>query len=76
MTIGAVPGRLSQKKGKKDHTRKIIRHIFHETDNVWGFAQFMAFEELMDPDNGWYDAKNDTAILSAEVNAEEPFGVD
>uniref|UniRef100_A0A914HZ66 MATH domain-containing protein n=1 Tax=Globodera rostochiensis TaxID=31243 RepID=A0A914HZ66_GLORO len=67
---------VSQKKGKKDRTRKISRHIFQATDNDWGFSQFMTFEELMDPDNGWYDAKNDTVILSAEVKAEEPFGVD
>uniref|UniRef100_A0A914I2D1 MATH domain-containing protein n=1 Tax=Globodera rostochiensis TaxID=31243 RepID=A0A914I2D1_GLORO len=44
---------VSQKEGKKDHTRV-----------------------LMEPKNGWYDAKNDTVILSAEVTAEEPIGVE
>uniref|UniRef100_A0A183BLV2 BTB domain-containing protein n=1 Tax=Globodera pallida TaxID=36090 RepID=A0A183BLV2_GLOPA len=40
-----------------------------------GSNQFMAFKKLMDPNNGWYDAKNDTAILAADVTAEEPLGV-
>uniref|UniRef100_A0A914H803 MATH domain-containing protein n=1 Tax=Globodera rostochiensis TaxID=31243 RepID=A0A914H803_GLORO len=32
--------------------------------------------KLMDPNNGWYDAKNDTAILEAEVTADKPDGVE
>ncbi|KAI3411188.1 Ubiquitin carboxyl-terminal hydrolase 7 [Globodera pallida] len=67
---------VSQKEGKKDHTREISRHIFNLKENIWGINYFMEFEELMDPKNGWYDAKNDTVILSAEVTAEEPIGVE
>uniref|UniRef100_A0A914IG67 MATH domain-containing protein n=1 Tax=Globodera rostochiensis TaxID=31243 RepID=A0A914IG67_GLORO len=67
---------VSQMEGKTDHTRVSGRHIFHSKDNDWGFAQFMTFKELMDPDNGWYDAKNDTVILSAEVTADKPTGVE
>uniref|UniRef100_A0A914ICQ0 MATH domain-containing protein n=1 Tax=Globodera rostochiensis TaxID=31243 RepID=A0A914ICQ0_GLORO len=57
----------------EDHTREIIR-MFHSNGNDWGFAHCMTFETLMDPDNGWYDAKNDTVILSAEVTADKPTG--
>uniref|UniRef100_A0A183BY96 BTB domain-containing protein n=1 Tax=Globodera pallida TaxID=36090 RepID=A0A183BY96_GLOPA len=66
---------VSQKKGKKDHIQEISRHIFNLKENKWGIEYFMSFEKLMDPQNGWYDAKNDTVILSAEVTAEEPIGV-
>uniref|UniRef100_A0A183BLA8 MATH domain-containing protein n=1 Tax=Globodera pallida TaxID=36090 RepID=A0A183BLA8_GLOPA len=59
----------------EDYTRK-ISHSFHSKENDWGFAAFLTFEALMDPDNCLYDAKNDTAILEAEVIAEEPTGVE
>uniref|UniRef100_A0A183CDG8 BTB domain-containing protein n=1 Tax=Globodera pallida TaxID=36090 RepID=A0A183CDG8_GLOPA len=75
-TASATYKIVSQMKGKKDHTREVTRHIFNSVDNNWGFAQFMSFEKLMDPDNGWYDAKNDTAILAVDVTAEEPTGVE
>ncbi|KAL3121385.1 hypothetical protein niasHT_004969 [Heterodera trifolii] len=65
---------LSQKEGKEDHVRK-ISHIFHSKENDWGFAQFMTFENLMDPESGWYDEENDTVILAVEVTADAPHGV-
>uniref|UniRef100_A0A914HZ12 BTB/POZ domain-containing protein n=1 Tax=Globodera rostochiensis TaxID=31243 RepID=A0A914HZ12_GLORO len=69
---------VSQKEGKKDHihSQEISRHIFNLKQNKWGIKNFMEFEELMDPKNGWYDAKDDTVILSVEVTAEEPLGVE
>uniref|UniRef100_A0A183CGS8 BTB domain-containing protein n=1 Tax=Globodera pallida TaxID=36090 RepID=A0A183CGS8_GLOPA len=67
---------VSQKQGKEDHIQEISRHIFNLKENKWGIEYFMSFEELMDPQNGWYDAKNDTVILSAEVTAGEPIGVE
>uniref|UniRef100_A0A183CLF0 MATH domain-containing protein n=1 Tax=Globodera pallida TaxID=36090 RepID=A0A183CLF0_GLOPA len=66
---------VSQMEGKADHIRK-ISHIFDSKENDWGFAQFMTFKTMMDPKNGWYDAKNDTIILSAEVTADELTGVE
>uniref|UniRef100_A0A914HBN3 MATH domain-containing protein n=1 Tax=Globodera rostochiensis TaxID=31243 RepID=A0A914HBN3_GLORO len=66
---------VSQKEGKTDHTREETSDIFNSEAKSWGFAQFMSFEKLMDPENGWYDATNDTAILAVDVTAEEPFGV-
>uniref|UniRef100_A0A914HLK8 BTB domain-containing protein n=1 Tax=Globodera rostochiensis TaxID=31243 RepID=A0A914HLK8_GLORO len=65
---------VSQKEGKTDHIREIV-HIFCYKENRWGFSNFMKFEKLMDPNNGWHDAKNDTAILEVEMTAEEPLGV-
>uniref|UniRef100_A0A914HIP3 BTB domain-containing protein n=1 Tax=Globodera rostochiensis TaxID=31243 RepID=A0A914HIP3_GLORO len=59
----------------EDHTGKFLSHIFHSEENDWGYA-FMTFEDLMAPDNGCYDAKNDTVILEAEVTADEPIGVE
>uniref|UniRef100_A0A914I287 MATH domain-containing protein n=1 Tax=Globodera rostochiensis TaxID=31243 RepID=A0A914I287_GLORO len=84
---------VSQKEGKKDHTRVIFRSIFNSKEKRWGIEFFkMSFKvlmepkngwydakndtELMDPQNGWYDAKDDTVILSAEVTAKEPIGVE
>uniref|UniRef100_A0A914H7L8 MATH domain-containing protein n=1 Tax=Globodera rostochiensis TaxID=31243 RepID=A0A914H7L8_GLORO len=68
---------VSQKEGKEDFTQKFNRrHSFCSKTKNWGFPEFMKFEELMNPDNGWYDAKNDTVILEVEVTAEEPTGID
>uniref|UniRef100_A0A915LYV6 Ubiquitin carboxyl-terminal hydrolase 7 n=1 Tax=Meloidogyne javanica TaxID=6303 RepID=A0A915LYV6_MELJA len=65
---------LAQKPGKEDHVRK-ISHVFHAKENDWGFAQFMTFENIMNPDDGWYDEETDTIILFVEVTADAPHGV-
>uniref|UniRef100_A0A183C1J1 MATH domain-containing protein n=1 Tax=Globodera pallida TaxID=36090 RepID=A0A183C1J1_GLOPA len=58
---------ISQKEGKKDFT---------QTSNIFSaFPYLMSFKKLMDPNNGWYDAKNDTAILEAEVTADKSIRV-
>ncbi|KAI3419392.1 hypothetical protein GPALN_006637 [Globodera pallida] len=67
---------VSQMEGKTDHTQTISRHIFNSKGTGWGFDQFMSFEVLMESNNGWYDATNDTAILAIDVTAEEPLGKD
>uniref|UniRef100_A0A914H6X9 MATH domain-containing protein n=1 Tax=Globodera rostochiensis TaxID=31243 RepID=A0A914H6X9_GLORO len=53
-------------------------HTNDQTTFSRGFTHFMPFSKskLMDPNNGWYDAKNDTAILEAEVTADKPDGVE
>uniref|UniRef100_A0A914H608 MATH domain-containing protein n=1 Tax=Globodera rostochiensis TaxID=31243 RepID=A0A914H608_GLORO len=74
---GSATSRIvSQKEEKEDFTGLNIRHSFCSKTKNWGFSEFMKFEELMDPYNGWYDAKNDTVILEVEVTAEEPTGID
>uniref|UniRef100_A0A914H0Q1 BTB domain-containing protein n=1 Tax=Globodera rostochiensis TaxID=31243 RepID=A0A914H0Q1_GLORO len=64
---------VSQKAGKKDFTQE-ISHIFHSKASDWGFEQFMPFQQLMGSKNGWYDAKNDTVILEADVTAYKSLG--
>uniref|UniRef100_A0A914GZP1 MATH domain-containing protein n=1 Tax=Globodera rostochiensis TaxID=31243 RepID=A0A914GZP1_GLORO len=66
---------VSQKEAKTDHPRA-IKYVFHSKENGWGFDHFVSFEKLMEPNNGWYDATNDTAILAADVTADEPTGVE
>uniref|UniRef100_A0A914H9K0 Uncharacterized protein n=1 Tax=Globodera rostochiensis TaxID=31243 RepID=A0A914H9K0_GLORO len=66
---------VSQKKRKKDYTRELSRHIYSSKENSWGRPNVMTFEKLMGPNNGWYDAKNDTVMLAIDVTAEEPTGV-
>uniref|UniRef100_A0A183CJS1 BTB domain-containing protein n=1 Tax=Globodera pallida TaxID=36090 RepID=A0A183CJS1_GLOPA len=57
---------VSQKEGKKDFTQTM-------SDVFWPCPHLtLSFEKLMDPNNGWYDAKNDTAILEAELTADKP----
>ena len=65
---------LAQKEGKEDHARK-ISHLFHSKENDWGFAQFMTFENLMDPESGWHNEEDDSIILSVDVTADAPHGV-
>uniref|UniRef100_A0A914HAM3 MATH domain-containing protein n=1 Tax=Globodera rostochiensis TaxID=31243 RepID=A0A914HAM3_GLORO len=58
---------ISQKEGKKDFTQTM-------SDVFWPYPPLtLSFEKLMDPNNGWYDAKNDTAILEAELTADKPI---
>uniref|UniRef100_A0A914HPJ7 BTB/POZ domain-containing protein n=1 Tax=Globodera rostochiensis TaxID=31243 RepID=A0A914HPJ7_GLORO len=64
-----------QKKGKEDLIRK-KDNIFNSKTNFWGFAQYITFKKLMDSNTGWYDETNDTAILAADVTADEPHGVE
>uniref|UniRef100_A0A183C2K8 MATH domain-containing protein n=1 Tax=Globodera pallida TaxID=36090 RepID=A0A183C2K8_GLOPA len=75
-TASATYKIVSQMKGETDHTWEVTSHIFNSKGTGWGFPQFMSFKRLMDPNNGWYDAKNDTAILAVDVTAEEPLGVE
>uniref|UniRef100_A0A183C8R7 BTB domain-containing protein n=1 Tax=Globodera pallida TaxID=36090 RepID=A0A183C8R7_GLOPA len=65
---------ISQKEGKKDFTRLICDKLFCAFNVSEGYTQFMAFKTLMDPNNGWYDVKNDMVLLEAEVTADEPTG--
>ncbi|CAK5015872.1 unnamed protein product [Meloidogyne enterolobii] len=65
---------LAQKPGEENHVRKVT-HVFHAKENDWGYAQFMTVENIMDPEEGWYDKKEDTIILLVNVKADPPLGV-
>uniref|UniRef100_A0A183CN98 BTB domain-containing protein n=1 Tax=Globodera pallida TaxID=36090 RepID=A0A183CN98_GLOPA len=49
--------------------------IYYANSGGWGFPDFIKFEELMDPKNGFYDKKEDAVTFKAEVVAEEPIGM-
>uniref|UniRef100_A0A914H7Y5 BTB/POZ domain-containing protein n=1 Tax=Globodera rostochiensis TaxID=31243 RepID=A0A914H7Y5_GLORO len=62
---------VSQKEGIKDITQTFSRS-FCSNGSGYGYPNFTTFEHLMEPNNGWYDAKNDTVILEADVIADAP----
>ncbi|KAI3418063.1 hypothetical protein GPALN_010652 [Globodera pallida] len=59
-----------QKKGKEEHSKEGQQH-FQLDDEHLGLRP-----KLLDPNNGWYDAKNDTVMLSADVTADEPHRIE
>ncbi|KAL3099771.1 hypothetical protein niasHT_025293 [Heterodera trifolii] len=63
---------VSQKSGMKDLIGKINDLIFsNETSAAFGFKYFVAFTELMDPCNGFYDKMEDKITLVIDVFVEE-----
>uniref|UniRef100_A0A183BTF6 BTB domain-containing protein n=1 Tax=Globodera pallida TaxID=36090 RepID=A0A183BTF6_GLOPA len=66
---------LSRKKSYAGLGQREGRHIFHARENGWGWHQFIKFEELMDPKNGLYEAKEDVVTFKAKVIAEKPNGI-
>nr|CAD2194050.1 unnamed protein product [Meloidogyne enterolobii] len=62
---------LSQKPGKEDYVRE-FSHVFNAKEDDWGYKQFMTFEDIMDPEKGWYDEKEDTIVLLVDVKADPP----
>ncbi|CAK5015876.1 unnamed protein product [Meloidogyne enterolobii] len=65
---------LTQKPGKENYVRKLT-HVFSAKELNWGFPQFMTFEEIMNPEEGWYDEKVDTIVLFVDIKADPPHGV-
>uniref|UniRef100_A0A914DBL1 MATH domain-containing protein n=1 Tax=Acrobeloides nanus TaxID=290746 RepID=A0A914DBL1_9BILA len=59
----------SQTEGIDDISR-VFTQTFNSKENEWGYPQFMAFDTLADPANGFI--KNDTIKLSVQVWADAP----
>uniref|UniRef100_A0A914MN92 MATH domain-containing protein n=1 Tax=Meloidogyne incognita TaxID=6306 RepID=A0A914MN92_MELIC len=65
---------LSQKPEKEDYVRE-FSHVFNAKTDDWGYKQFMNFEDIMNPEKGWYDEKKDTIVLLVDVKADLPHGI-
>ncbi|KAL3091798.1 hypothetical protein niasHS_004514 [Heterodera schachtii] len=62
---------LSQKHGTEDLIGKFNDHITKTKNGVQGFANFIAFSELMDPSRGLYDQNKDKVTLVIDAIVEE-----
>ncbi|KAL3124468.1 hypothetical protein niasHT_003225 [Heterodera trifolii] len=45
---------------------------FSAEKDDWGFREFVSIERLMNPANGWYNEKDDSVTLSADVSTYSP----
>ncbi|KAJ2946169.1 hypothetical protein O0L34_g5103 [Tuta absoluta] len=50
-----------------------LHHMYHGKEDDWGFAHFISFKELMNPENGF--VKDDSITIEAHIMAEAPHGV-
>lgn len=53
--------------------KRNIQHLFYHKENDWGFSHFMAWQDVVDPANGYI--KEDKIILEAHITADAPHGV-
>lgn len=53
---------------------KKIQHLFYLKENDWGFSPFITMKEILDPEKGFYNAKNDSITLEVWLNADAPHG--
>ncbi|KAL3086146.1 hypothetical protein niasHS_008919 [Heterodera schachtii] len=60
---------VSQKSGTEDLIDK-YDHVFNNESNSWGFPTLIAFTELMDPDEGFYDKSEDKVTLAIDFTVE------
>ncbi|XP_034830302.1 ubiquitin carboxyl-terminal hydrolase 7-like [Maniola hyperantus] len=56
-----------------EHLCRNIHHMYHCKENDWGFAHFISWDELVDPNNGF--VCNDSLTIEAHVVADAPHGV-
>lgn len=63
--ICGIPGRQSFVKK--------VKHSFNSKENDWGYTQYIAYTDLMDPNNGY--VTNDTIHVQVKVMADAPHGV-
>ncbi|XP_065899371.1 ubiquitin carboxyl-terminal hydrolase 7-like isoform X1 [Dysidea avara] len=58
---------------EKDNHSKDIVHWYHSKENDWGYGNFMAWQEVLDPSKGFI--KDDGIELHAYVVADAPHGI-
>ncbi|KAL3105165.1 hypothetical protein niasHT_028837 [Heterodera trifolii] len=62
---------VSQKNGAKDLAGKFNDRLLNNKNPGLGFANFIAFAELMDPCKGFYDENENKVIVAIDVIVEE-----
>ncbi|XP_038212055.1 ubiquitin carboxyl-terminal hydrolase 7-like [Zerene cesonia] len=65
--------KLLSYKPDGEHLCRKLHHMYHCKEDDWGFAHFISWKDLMDPDNGF--VKDDAITIEAHVIAEAPHGV-
>ncbi|KAL3084446.1 hypothetical protein niasHT_036331 [Heterodera trifolii] len=64
---------VAQKKNKDSKAIQFIGLTFKSVKpNSWGWSEFVTFEQLMNAANGWYNEKDDSVILAADVSTYSP----
>ncbi|XP_026317623.1 ubiquitin carboxyl-terminal hydrolase 7-like isoform X3 [Hyposmocoma kahamanoa] len=65
--------KLISHKADGEHLIRKLHHMYHGKEDDWGFAHFISFKDLMDPDNGF--VKDDSITIEVHILAEAPHGV-
>jgi ubiquitin carboxyl-terminal hydrolase 7 len=65
--------RIINQKDPKDNFVRKISHLFYSKENDWGFAHYMNWSDVVDPEKGFI--KDDTVIFQVKVQADAPHGV-
>ncbi|TPP62572.1 Ubiquitin carboxyl-terminal hydrolase 7 [Fasciola gigantica] len=68
---------VAQQPNCKDKEMK-IQHTFTHKENDWGFQNFIPYDDLFNPDNGFVAMRDgvDSILLRAHVKADAPHGAD
>ncbi|CAG9584457.1 unnamed protein product [Danaus chrysippus] len=65
--------KLLSHKSDGEHLCRKLHHMYHSKEDDWGFAHFISWKDLIDPDNGF--VKDDSITIEAHVIADAPHGV-
>ncbi|XP_039754085.1 ubiquitin carboxyl-terminal hydrolase 7-like isoform X2 [Pararge aegeria] len=65
--------KLLSHKPDGEHLCRKLHHMYHSKEDDWGFAHFISWQDLVNPDNGYIE--NDSITVEAHVVAEAPHGV-
>ncbi|XP_052740388.1 ubiquitin carboxyl-terminal hydrolase 7-like [Bicyclus anynana] len=67
--------KLLSHKTDGEHLCRKLHHMYHCKENDWGFAHFISWKDLMNPDDGFVNEDDDSITIEAHVIAEAPHGV-